>query len=231
MPLSPNAVAVGPALVVAALAAAVDWFAVARMSRRLDLLAKPAVILALLAGVAVSPAAVAPASGALAGTGALPLGWLLVLIALAASVVGDLLLIPPARFVPGLVAFLVAQLAYLVRFIGEPVAVDDPARLGRIAVGVAIGLGVAWFAGRPILRGAARAGLAPAVAVYLVAIISMAVAATASGLWVTAIGAWLFVASDAMLGLARFTDAPQREIPIIAAYHLGQLLIVVGLLA
>lgn len=242
MPVSPNVVAVGPALLAAVLVAVVDWVAVARRWRGLELIAKPSVILALLAAVAASPGPVAPDHGPLAAAGTLSPGWLLVLGGLFASLLGDLLLVPPARFVAGLVAFLVAQVAYLVRFVGQPIALGDPAAIARIALGLAIALAVAWLPGRRILAGARRAGLGAPVAVYLVAILAMALAATASGLWISAVGAWLFVASDAMLGLARFADGARGSsddgaadarwnVATMAAYHAGQVLIVVGLLA
>ena len=94
--------------------------------------------------------------------------------------------------------------------------------------------------GRALVRAAARLGLAVPVALYLVAITLMAVAATRTGEAVAIAGAWLFVASDAMLGWGRLR-APQPGLPrgggraqrvaVMVTYHLGQGLIVLALLA
>jgi uncharacterized membrane protein YhhN len=233
-----------PFLAVAIAAAAIDWLAVWRSDRRLELVAKPGVIVALLVAVAISPGPVdlGPGSAPVAAASFPPLGWSLVLVALVASLVGDVLLIPPPRFVAGIAAFLVAQLAYLARFAAEPIAPGDGLAPTRLAVGLVLALAVAAVAGPPILRGARRDAMGGPVTVYLLAILAMAVTATSSGIVIAAIGAWLFVASDAMLGQARFAGVPSMLGPLpvpgerawrvatIAAYHAGQVLIVTGLL-
>ncbi|MEO7664707.1 MAG: lysoplasmalogenase family protein [Candidatus Limnocylindrales bacterium] len=204
------------ALAVAGLAAAVDWIAVARGDGVLERIAKPAVMVGLLAAVL------------LAGPGTAPVRWLLVL-ALAASLAGDWLLIPPGRFVAGLVAFLVAHVAYLAIFL-----------LGRLEVGGALaGLMLAGVllltAGRTILAGARRARLAAPVAAYFAAICAMAIAATASGSVPAVAGAWLFVASDTLLGWVRFVDrradeSPAPRVAVIVPYHLRQGLLAIAIL-
>src|SRR3972149_296559 len=103
------------ALVAACLAAVIDWLAAARDDLRAERLVNPAVIVALIAAVL------------LAGPGVFPARALLV-IALAASLAGDLLLLPPGRFTAGLAAFLVAHLAYLALFLLGPL--DAGAALG-----------------------------------------------------------------------------------------------------
>jgi len=211
------------ALAVALGAALLDWLAVARDALALERIAKPAVIVALI-GVA------------LAAGGPFDLGRWLLLAALVASLAGDALLLPPGRFVPGLVAFLVAQLAYLGRFLLRP------ASIAGLAVGLIAAGGLLARAGRPILGGAARAGLRLPVAIYLTAICAMAVAATATGAAATGslatiAGAWLFVASDTALGWDRFVAPPAtpgrettlRRLAVIVPYHLGQVLLVASL--
>jgi len=92
------------ALIAAGFVAAADWIAVAKADRLFEGIAKPAVIFCLFVAVL------------LAGPDASPVRWLLI-VALAASLAGDWLLLPPGQFVAGLAAFLVAHLAYLALFL------------------------------------------------------------------------------------------------------------------
>ena len=149
-------------------AAITDWVAVATGHRHLEYVAKPAVMVALLGlGLTLVP-------GSSASDAARP--WFVA--ALALSLVGDvLLMLPSDRFVGGLVAFLLAHVAYIV---GLALIV---LMAGVVAVGVMLGLVVvgstvllvAW----PIVK-AVRVGrprlVAPVVA-YLVVISIMVVVA------------------------------------------------------
>jgi uncharacterized membrane protein YhhN len=216
----------GP-LAIAAIAAVVDWVAVwvgGRNGRRVERIAKPAVMVALLAA-AVQAHAWTPEAQA-----ARP--WLI--LGLVASLVGDVLLLPPGRFVPGLLAFRVTHLAYLVAFL------QLPGEVPWVVVGIAGTAILVLTVGRVLVRAAARVGLAGPVAAYLVAITLMAVAATRTGEPAAISGAWLFVASDAMLGWGRLR-APEpglvrgggrtQRTAVMVTYHLGQMLIVLALLA
>lgn len=210
----------GVLLAVAAVAALVDWVAVARAWVTVERLAKPAVLGALLVAVAVAPDGGSPVR-------------LLLIAALAASLAGDWFLLPPGRFVAGLAAFLVAHLAYLGVFVAIG-GLGLPAAIVGLAVAVVVLVG----AGRPIARGAATAGLGAPVLAYLGAISTMAVTATASGSVPAALGAWLFVASDAILGWDRFAAAPaatpavaaRRRLAVIVTYHFAQGLLVLALI-
>ncbi len=212
-------------LAIAAIAAVIDWAAVwagGPTGRRVERIAKPAVMLALLVA-AVQAHAWTPEAQA-----ARP--WLA--LGLVASLVGDVLLLPPGRFVPGLLAFLAAHLAYLVAFL------QLQGEVPWLVVGIAAATVLVLTVGRVLVRAAARVGLAGPVAAYLVAITLMAVAATRTGEVVAIAGAWLFVASDAMLGWGRLR-APQPGLPrgggrtqrvaVIVTYHLGQMLILLAL--
>ena len=200
--------------------AVIDWTAVARSDDRLERIAKPAVIAPLIVAVLLSDPEASTRSFLLA-------------LALGASVTGDLLLLPPGRFLHGLGAFFVAHLAYLAVFLFGPLR-SEPAAIAVVAA-VAVGL----VAGRPILAGATRAGLRRPVAGYLAAILLMAIAATASGSPVAAAGAWLFVASDAILGWDRFAAQPAatpragvvRRLAVIVPYHAAQLMLTAALLS
>jgi uncharacterized membrane protein YhhN len=205
-------------LAIGAAAAVIDWVAVAFAREGLERVAKPAALLALIGAAVV----MTPVSDAVRP-------WLLA--ALAASLAGDVLLLPPGRFVPGLVAFLAAQLAYLVAFMGLPGSGIWAAAGAAMATVLVVGVG------RTIVAGARPSGLAAPVAVYLAAICGMAIAATWTGLPLAIIGAWLFVASDAILGWDRFAAvaprspraAAARRLAVIVPYHLGQALLVVAL--
>ena len=207
-------------LVIAAVLAFIDWFAVARGDVRLERLAKPAVIAPLIVVVLLSDPEASTRS-------------LLLAVALGASLTGDLLLLPPGRFLHGLAAFFVAHVAFLAAFALGPLR-PEPAAIGAVAA-VAVGL----IVGRIILAGSARAGLRSPVGGYLGAILLMAVAATASGSPAAAVGAWLFVTSDAILGWDRFVAPPAssrrtgilRRLAIIVPYHGAQLLLTASLLA
>ncbi|HSO30014.1 MAG TPA: lysoplasmalogenase [Candidatus Sulfomarinibacteraceae bacterium] len=206
-------------LVAASVAAVVDWLAVARDEPRIERLAKPAVIVALIGAVLLSDPSASPAR-------------LLLVAALAASLVGDWLLLPPVRFVGGLVAFLVAHLAYLAIFLLG----DLDAGLAFIGAGASVALLVTL--GRAILAGAARGGMGGPVVAYFGAICLMAIAATATGSPAATAGAWLFVASDSMLGWDRFAAPPpvtrgaasRRRLVVIVTYHAAQILLTVGIL-
>ncbi len=215
---------IGGLLAIAAIAAVIDWIAVwmdGPRSLAVERVAKPLVLLALLAATLAWPAD--------PGDGAAVRPWLVA--ALAASLAGDVLLLPPGRFIPGLVAFLLAHLAYLVAFAQLPGSVPW-AIVGVVLAGVVVAT-----VGRTVLGAARRVGLVAPVAVYLVAICGMAIAATRTGLPAAIVGAWLFVASDAMLAWGRFqAPAPgsprgpaRLRVAVMITYHLGQVLLVASL--
>ncbi|MEK6719924.1 MAG: lysoplasmalogenase family protein [Chloroflexota bacterium] len=206
--------------VAAVLIAVVDWVAVVRLDLRTERFAKPAVIVALL-GVAANlePNVV----------GARP--W--VVAALVASLAGDVLLLPGGRFRAGLAAFFLAQVAYLGSFVQWPLEVVG-ALIGMIGAAVLYAV-----AGRRIAAGAAATDRATGLAViaYLIAISAMAVAATATLAPALVAGAWLFVASDAVLGWRRFVAdptgaalaSPLSRLAVMVPYHVGQTLLVLSL--
>lgn len=203
--------------------ALVDWIAVVRGDARVERWAKPGVVALILVA-------------ALAAPGDLDTRRVLLVLALAASLVGDWFLLPGGRFEPGVAAFAVAQVAYLAIFALQPLEV--PWALGGLVVAAL----VAVVVGRRVLSAAAAAGMGPPVAGYLVVISAMAVAATASGSVLAAAGAWLFVTSDSLLGWNRFvagdtglreagpSDAGLRRLAVIVTYHLAQAALVIAIL-
>lgn len=149
-----------------------------------------------------------------------PRRW--VLAGLVLSLAGDVALLwPESGFLPGLVSFLLAHLAYLVAFTrGVPLAARPLAFVAYAAVAGAV-LWALW-PGVP-------AGLRVPVAVYVIALASMA--AQAAVVWrsgaprggVLAVGGALFLASDALLATNKFAGPlPLASLWILATYWSAQ---------
>ncbi|AVQ83559.1 MULTISPECIES: lysoplasmalogenase family protein [unclassified Variovorax] len=154
----------------------------------------------------------------------------LLLTGLAASLAGDVLLMGPATlFVPGLVTFLLAHLAYIALF---SMGVGMFPRRGVLAATLLIGAGMyafLWLGGLP-------AALRIPVAAYVVVIACMAAQAIGraavlhatdpSARWV-AVGACFFMLSDSLLATNRFvTPLPLASLWVLGTYYTAQMLIV-----
>ncbi len=203
--------------VLAAVLAALDWYAVATERRTLEHVAKPGTMLALI-GTAAAMDAGASASGRL------------LLVALALGLLGDILLIAddPARFLGGLAAFLLGHLAYAGSFL--TLGLDRPwwGLVGVLAL-AAGALPVRWVLTATHREGGAA--LAVPVAAYVLVIGAMTVLAWATGRPLAGLGATVFLASDTMLALNRFVRPHRWAGPaVMVTYHVGQALIVLGVL-
>jgi uncharacterized membrane protein YhhN len=200
-----------------AVAAGANWWSrLAEGRRTTELWSKPLALVSLI-GVAGTLDAADPAVRT----------WFVV--ALALSLAGDVFLLDgDRRFVPGLVAFLLAHVAYT---IGLVIAPDwSWAAFGAALVAVALLVGTV---GVQIISAARRSApvLGPAVTAYLLAISMMFCAAAATGNWIAIVGAALFVASDSVLGWRQFVaDARWMPVTIMITYHLGQAGLVASLL-
>jgi len=212
---------------VAGLAALVDWVAVARRDERLEYAAKPAVLAALILAAAVLPAD---------HTDLVHRRWWFV-AALACSLLGDvLLMLPRDLFVPGLAAFLTGHVLFIVGLLQPPSPPGSPP-FSFSAEGLVVATAlVAAAAAVPAYRifralvGDGHRELVGPVAVYLVAIGTMAVLACNVGVPAAAAGALLFVVSDTVLALNRFVR-PMRhgDVAVHITYHLAQGLLVLSL--
>lgn len=204
------------ALVLAAVFAVADWIAVARGHKRLEYLAKPATLAALI-GMALLLDPADPTQRA---------WWV---VALAFSLAGDVFLMLEGRFVAGLASFLVGHLAYIAGFWLGPVAGSGPVEL---AVALLIpGLAAAALGPR-ILAGARAhdARLTLPVANYLAVIGAMVGSALLTRQPIAIAGALLFFASDAMIGWRNFVERKGwQDLGIITTYHVGQALLVLSL--
>lgn len=202
------------AAILATAGAALGW-------RELHWLFKP---LAMLVAIALvlrrsPPAASSPSAASFTG-------WLLG--ALLASLAGDvLLMLSPGLFVPGLVAFLFAHLAYIRLF---SLGVGLLPRLAPFVITLLIGTAMYLFLCTHGLPTALRLP----VGIYVLAIATMAAQAIARALvlrdpaaiWVAA-GACLFMLSDSLLALDRFVaPLPLASLWVLASYYAAQILIV-----
>jgi|GEM_PF-86531 len=203
----------------ALLLAVADWGAVARRQRALERLLKPATLLALLAGVATvmrGPHDPWQARFLLAG--------------LLCSLVGDLFLLPGSPyFLPGLAAFWLAHLCYVIglNFTWPP----WPA-WGLLPLVVALAVSYDRWLGRG-LRARRLSHLRIPVILYSIVLGAMLFSAWATLFrpeWTplrrgfVIAGATLFVFSDGVLGWKRFVaPASGGRLRVMVSYHLGQL--------
>ena len=207
-------------LAVASIAALVDWWSVGTDRLGVEFLAKPSVVIALIGvALAIDIDAGGPATNITRG---------IVVAALGASLVGDVVLMTPdARFEAGLAAFLLAHMLYVVALIPE----------FNVGPGLAAAILIAGFGAGVVpqlMQGVKPHGrlIRVAVSVYIVAASLTAVSAVGTGVLLTGIGGALFLASDGLLGWGRFVGpAPGGRVLVHATYHLGQLGLVLWLAA
>jgi uncharacterized membrane protein YhhN len=205
--------------------ALLEWLAVRLGWRRVEYVAKPGVMLCLIAGLVVSSRLQGAQVFFLVGAGL--------------SLLGDVLLLLPNErrsFILGLGAFLLAHLAYIFALNWPPAAFTWP-QLG-LALIVAV---IAVIFGRFILGGLRRKGLRRLtlpVVVYLLALGGMLFSAlnaqtrTDWANWPAALvggGAVLFVASDTILAWNKFVRPIRNgRLILMILYHLGQGAILIG---
>ncbi len=214
-------------LIVAMILAAGDWLAVAGDRRRLELVFKPATMLALLVGV-------------WAATRGADDGWqaTFFLAGFALSLAGDVFLMLRGErlFLAGLVAFLLAHVSYVVGFNPTPPPRSSFVVLIPVA---ATGAVLFWRLARGLRQRAQQTMLLP-VGVYSLAISLMLFSAWSTLFrpawgplrsWVAALGATLFFASDAMLAWDRFVSPfPMARLCVHVSYHLAQVALAASVL-
>lgn len=195
--------------------AGVDWHAVATGNKRLEYVAKPAVMLPLLALAATMEVA-APAMR----------GWFVAAVVF--GLFGDVFLMfeRDELFVFGLGSFLVGHIAYIVGL------ARGGTTAGWVIVGAVLTFTTVAAVGPTIVKGAADRDrrLGAPVALYIAVIGVMVTLAVGSGVGVAVAGALLFFASDFAIGWSRFVQPfASARMVIIVTYHVGQLLLVTSM--
>lgn len=195
--------------------AAGNWVAVERGQRALEYVCKPLTMVLLIATTLALDVSDTTARA-----------WFVA--ALVFCLAGDVfLMLPQDRFVPGVAAFLVGHLLYVVGMV--VLGVDA----GRVAVGVLVVLVAVALLGRRILRavGATEPALAGPVGAYVAVISAMVATAIGTGHVAAIAGAASFYGSDALIAWTRFIRVvPHQRIIIMVTYHLGQIGLVLSLL-
>jgi uncharacterized membrane protein YhhN len=196
-------------------AAVADWVAIARSQPALEYVAKPLVMVGLVA-VAL---ALRPASGAQR--------WLFV-VALVLGLASDVfLMLPRDMFLAGLVTALLEHLAYIAGFLVRSV------HLALLGVALVVALASVALFLPPIVRAVRekQPRLVRPVLAYVAVFVVMVAAAGASGSLIALAGALLFFYSDALLAWNRFVrPLPYGRILNTVPYHLGEGLLVVSML-
>jgi uncharacterized membrane protein YhhN len=152
---------------------------------------------------------------------------MLLMAALALSLAGDVFLMFPGYFIPGLVAFLLAHLAYIALLRqGQRWFPSRRALAGTLGVGTAM-YAFLWQGGLP-------PALRAPVAAYVVVIALMAAQAIGRATVLreraaigVAVGAGFFMLSDSLLAINKFvTPLPMAQVWVLGTYYAAQLLIV-----
>lgn len=210
-------------LILALLTAILDWIAVSKNLRRANYFLKPAVMILILAWLA--------AIGGFSGT------MLWFSLGILFSLGGDVfLMLPREQFIPGLIAFLLAHIAYIIGFSPQLSEIN----LSSLVVGIVVAISSIVIYRRIAtgLRAHANRSLIIPVSIYVIVISLMGFSALLTltnedwealpALLVSA-GAILFMLSDTILAMNKFV-APVKhgQLVVIIAYHLGQIGIVLG---
>ena len=202
------------ALVVTALFALADWLAVAASRRGLEYVAKPAVMLGLIA-VAILLDPVDPTERTF------------FLVALTFGLISDIfLMLPRDMFLLGLGAALVEHLAYIAGFNHRPL------HAALLAVAAVIALVSVAVIVPPVIRALRKnqPGLVWPVTAYVAVFVIMVSSAGSTGSLVALAGALLFFYSDGLLAYNRFVRPVSRgRLANIVLYHAGQALLVLSL--
>ncbi|MDP2251349.1 MAG: lysoplasmalogenase family protein [Hydrogenophaga sp.] len=194
--------------------AALGWVDLHRVFKPLTMLVAMAVVLGHVRGW-----------GDLQRSGGLLLG------ALALSLAGDAFLMFPGYFIPGLVSFLLAHLAYIALF-----RQGVPWFSSRRALAATLGVGVAmytflWQGGLPTALRAPVAAYVLVIALMAAQAISRATVQRNAAAVGVAVGAVFFMLSDTLLAINKFVSPlPMSQVWVLSTYYAAQILIVRNML-
>jgi uncharacterized membrane protein YhhN len=213
--------------IVVLVVAVTDWVAVAKGWRKIEIIAKPATMMLLFGYLALA-----------GGFGATPL--ICFGLGILFSLAGDVFLLFASTrwFLFGLVAFLLAQVAYI---LGLNIPLGEPSSLWAIGIGIVLAMTTGRIL-RRILAGVREKGqprLVVPIVIYGTVITLMVLSAiliiyrvdwktSASGL--VSVGAILFYSSDMILAWNKFVKPVRNgRLMNMIAYHLGQIALIAGI--
>jgi len=161
---------------------------------------------------------------------------LVIIGAIVFSFAGDVFLIFPDYFIPGLISFLVAHLLYIVAYRQHRHEADQNSLKGVQTVRLSFPVILAGT-GLVIILYPSLGELQIPVIVYALVLVLMVLNAlfrfgytTATSFWMVFGGAVLFMISDSVLAVNKFVSSfSQAGLTIMATYMAGQFLIVNGL--
>ena len=205
--------------------AAADWALAWRKKRAWRWITKPAVLILLIAWFSQ--------------VGGWQDGLVWFGLGLVFSLLGDVFLQAPARFfLPGVGAFLLAHLAYIVGFLQGVLTFH-----AGMLVPLVLAAAAFWVLSRRVRAGLRRQGensLILPVMIYALVLCLMALAASTTLFradWailpaaLVTLGGWLFLMSDSVLALNRFVRQIQNaDLLVMITYHMAQILIATGAL-
>ena len=153
--------------------------------------------------------------------------WLLA--ALVGSLAGDVLLMFEGYFIPGLVSFLLAHVAYMALLRRDvPWFPSRGALAATLVVGAAM-YAFLWFGGLPAALRAPVAAYVSVISLMVAQAIGRASALRSPASWLVAAGASLFMLSDSLLATNKFVlSLPMAQFWVLGSYYAAQLLIVGG---
>ena len=152
---------------------------------------------------------------------------MLLMAALALSLAGDVFLMFPGYFIPGLVAFLLAHLAYIALLRqGQRWFPSRRALAATLGVGAAM-YAFLWQGGLPPALRAPVAADVVVIALMAAQAIGRATVLRERAAIGVAVGAGFFMLSDSLLAINKFvTPLPMAQVWVLGTYYAAQLLIV-----
>jgi uncharacterized membrane protein YhhN len=214
-------------LIFSFISAIIDWFSVLLQIKWIEYIFKPLTVVLLILWFFRKLPSDKPL-----------IAWI-ILAGLIFSLFGDIfLMLPGDWFLAGLIAFLVAQIAYTVGFNSGGLLIRLESTL--VAVVIFAIAAVIYLQLRNGLKASGSEGLIPPVTIYVIVISIMLWSASTTFFrddWLTqaailvTIGAGFFYLSDAVLGWNRFVnEIPRGNLLVIMTYHTAQYLISFGVL-
>lgn len=152
-----------------------------------------------------------------------------IVLGLAASTIGDVLLLPPDRLAAGMGAFLLAHLLYLAALLaGGAAPLAHP-----IVVGAPLVLAIPYlYRLRPAIRRVGGTGLEKGVFAYMAVLSIMTGTALTSGRPLAAAGGLLFYLSDGLITWRRFVRYHRAlDYAVIITYYAAQYCLALSVLA